>query len=81
MKSILLLGALWALIPSVASAVVYSDEVRAPSPSRVRHVSRGTMIQERDTEHLSDFRTRSAPQTIGSFDLAGTISPGLVLNM
>jgi hypothetical protein len=79
MKSFLL-GAFWALIPSVASVVVYSDEARGLSTSRVRYVGRD-INQERDAEHLSNFRTRSAPQTIGSFDLAGTISPGLILSM
>ena len=81
MKSTLLLAAVWALIPYATSAVVYSDEARSLSISRVRHAARGVISQERDVEHLSNFRTRSAPQTIGSFDLAGTISPGLVLNM
>jgi hypothetical protein len=79
MKTILVLGALWALCPALSFAVAYSDDARVMSANRVRHVGRGTINQVRDADHLSDFRTRSAPQKIGSFDLAGTINPGIVL--
>jgi hypothetical protein len=82
MKSVLLLlGALWAVVPSVSSTLVYPDDARVLRTNRARHVGRGAISHVRDASHLSDFRIRSAPQEIGSFDLAGTINPGIILSM
>lgn len=80
MKAVLL-GAVLTLLSSASSAVVYSDGAGAFSVNRGRHIPRSTSRHVRDTEHLSDFRIRSAPEEIGNIDLAGTIDPGLALSV
>lgn len=81
MRSFILLGALCTLLPSASAAVVTSDDAVAFSVNRGRHVVRGVAREARDAEHFSNLRIRSAPEEIGSFDLAGTVDPGLVLSM
>lgn len=81
MKSLLLQGAFWALIPSISAAVVYADDARVLRANRPRHIGPEPFNQVRNGDHISSVNIRSAPQNIGSIDLAGTINPGLVLSM
>jgi hypothetical protein len=82
MKSSLLLSAILAVSPSFCSAVVHPEHTEYAEVlgvNRVQQNDYGALNQVRNTDHLSDFRARSAPQKIGTFDLAGTINPGIIL--
>jgi hypothetical protein len=82
MKCSLLLGTVLAIVPSFCSAVVHpkhAEYTEVLGVNRARTNDHGALNQVRNTDHLSDFRARSAPQKIGTFDLAGTINPGIIL--
>jgi hypothetical protein len=81
MKSVFLLGAFCALVPSISAAVVYSDDAQVLRVNRPRHINSESIRQVRDGDHISSLNIRSDPQTIGSIDLAGTINPGIILSM
>jgi hypothetical protein len=81
MKSVFLLGAFCALVPSISAAVVYSDDAQVLRVNRPRHINSESIRQVRNGDHISSLNIRSDPQTIGSIDLAGTINPGIILSM
>lgn len=77
MKTGLLLGALWAVVPSVYAVVVYSDD-GVLGVTRPKNVA---INQVRDAVHFSNLRVRASPQTIATFDLSSTIAPGNILSV